>query len=565
VECALREGVIFHQHAVLVHFLEIWKSCSHPHHQHHIQADASHTDTFFVITMRMKMMLATTKKILVLSLLLVVTSSFVTDAFVTTSRGGVVMRQQANFATVRGVQPQQRRMQIDQEDEEMEMQKNDSNDSDNKSNNKRVSASFISRREILAAGIAVSVTAQTIGTAQPVNAATSTSDSVYKPAKRPTAYRVDSSTPPTLLPLDNSKERNVLTDLGKGSGTNKAEILKDTVNLNNILQKAVYGSITAVTTFADPEDESKSGPGYATFVCFGVPKETTAVDMELVQGLLTTILKPRKAKKAATALGFASLPLSTQTALDAYTTTVSAATTDNDNTLVQALMDAGVSEETVQLHLPLLQYAKSKSLDLLAMAPEVQDVTAVRAKGLQNVDPARRDRYVIDAQGFIALSQDPAFKLYIDRSLLKDYDEANNINNGGKAGDTTGDGRGNFFAERILVHETAATVAAQYAVTRPESMVAVVAPTPDVRYLRGINGRIARICKALNPDANKVTNDCVTTILLNPTAKETLSKSRFLRLEIGTGPRTLDYQTKVADYLWFSSMPKVNLITRLME
>jgi hypothetical protein len=36
-------------------------------------------------------------------------------------------------------------------------------------------------------------------------------------------------------------------------------------------------------------------------------------------------------------------------------------------------------------------------------------------------------------------------------------------------------------------------------------------------------------------------------------------------LEIGTGPRTLEFQTKVADYLWFSSMPKVNLVTRLMD
>lgn len=440
----------------------------------------------------------------------------------------------------------------------------DSNESDNKekNDNKSVSAFWCSRREILAAGIALGVTTQI----QPVQAATSASsngDSVYKQAKRPTAYRVDSSTPPTLLPLNNSKERNILTDLGKGSGTDKAEIVQDTVNLNNILQKAVYGTIEAVTTFADPEDESKSGPGYATFVCLGVPRETTLTDMDLAQGLLTTILKPRKSKKAATALGLASLPLSTQAILDAYTKATASASTENEgNHLAHALMDAGVSEATVQLHLPILQYAKSKNLDLLAMAPEDQDIKAVRSKGLQDVDPSRREQYVVDAQGFIALSQDPAFKLYTDRSLLKDYDQVNVDIGSGK---DTGDGRGNFFAERILVHEAAATVAAKYAVSRPESLVAMVAPTPDLRFLRGINGRIARICKYLNPDANKVTNDCVTTILLNPTAKETLSKSRFLRLEIGTGPRTLDYQTKVADYLWFSSMPKVNLITRLMD
>jgi hypothetical protein len=467
------------------------------------------------------------------------------------------------------------------EEEEEEMQSYNESSSINKSersnnskenNHKSASAFWCSRREALVAGIALGVTSQTLS-ARPVHAAAksanvdSDSDSVYQQAKRPTAYRVDSSTPPTLLPLDNSKERNVLVDLGKGSGTDKQAIIQDTVNLNNILQKAVYGTIEAVTTFADPEDESKSGPGYATFVCLGVPRETTLTDMELAQGLLTTILKPRQSKKAATALGLASLPMSTQSVLDVYTRAgVSAgAVTEkegNDLLLAKALMDAGVSEATVQLNLPILQYAKSKKLDLLAMAPEARDIEAVRAKGLQNVDPARREQYVTDAQGFIALSQDPAFKLYIDRSLLKDYDQ-DNVDIG--SGKDTGDGRGNFFAERILVHEAAATVAAKYAVSRPESLVAMVAPTPDLRYLRGINGRIARICKYLNPEANKVTNNCVTTILLNPTAKETLSKSRFLRLEIGTGPRTLEFQTKVADYLWFSSMPKVNLITRLMD
>ena len=54
-------------------------------------------------------------------------------------------------------------------------------------------------------------------------------------------------------------------------------------------------------------------------------------------------------------------------------------------------------------------------------------------------------------------------------------------------------------------------------------------------------------------------------VLLNPTAAETLSESNYLRLEIGTGPENLAYQTKVADYLWFSSSPKVNMVHRMMN
>ena len=59
-----------------------------------------------------------------------------------------------------------------------------------------------------------------------------------------------------------------------------------------------------------------------------------------------------------------------------------------------------------------------------------------------------------------------------------------------------------------------------------------------MRFLNGLNGRLPRICQYLTNANNsasqsKVTDNSVTTILLNPTAVETLSKSRYLRLEIG--------------------------------
>jgi hypothetical protein len=69
-----------------------------------------------------------------------------------------------------------------------------------------------------------------------------------------------------------------------------------------------------------------------------------------------------------------------------------------------------------------------------------------------------------DAQGFLLFCRkDPAFKLYIDRSLLKDYDQDNvDIGSGKDTGMAA-----TFFAEWI-VHEAAATVAAKYAVSRPD-------------------------------------------------------------------------------------------------
>lgn len=396
-----------------------------------------------------------------------------------------------------------------------------------------------------------------IGPSSLVALAAGNEDLGYKPAKRPTAYRVDSTQPPTLLPLVNAqKEMSILSGLGKGSGTDKNAIIVDTVNLNNVLNKAVFGTIDAVSSLTGNSSKNedalkKSGTGYASFVCLGLPSRPTDTDVDLAINLATPMVQARSSKNGAeTALGLAFLPLSTQSDLDAF----GSSSGSNIDGLVNALVQKGVNKDTITQHLPLIQFAKTKALRLLAMAPEAEDITTARRKGLQYVDAERRTSYVADTQGFIDLSQDPRYRVYADRSLLKDFTPLNDQ-----------DSVGFFFSERILVHETAAGVAAKYAVTRPDALVLVVAPTPDVRFLQGINGRIARICAFLNPDQNKVTEDAITTILLNPTAQETLSKSRYLRLEVGTGPETLDYQAKVADYLWFSSSPKVNLIPRLMN
>jgi Haem-binding uptake, Tiki superfamily, ChaN len=370
----------------------------------------------------------------------------------------------------------------------------------------------------------------------------------YKPSKRPFAYRVDGTQPPTLIPVVSAqKEMEVLKGLGKGSGTQKAAIVDDSVNLNNMLNKAVFGTIDKISKLTgEKQDPLSSGPGFASFVCLGLPTELSSADVSLAKSLITSIVQPRS--KSDTAMGLVFCPLSAQSALDTF------GETGDMDALTQILSEKGVSKATLELYRPLLELARSRSLTLLAMAPESEDIAMARAKGLQYVDPERRTKYVFDPDGFIKLSQEPKFRVYADRSLLKDFKSTG-----------SGDSAGLFFSERILVHETAAGIAAKYATQRPDSMVLVVAPTPDLRFLQGINGRIPRLCAVLSPSQSKVTDEAVTTILLNPSAKETLSKTNFLRLEIGTGPETLDYQSKVADYFWFSFMPKVNMIPRLMN
>mmetsp|Transcript_22117 Transcript_22117/g.61522 ORF Transcript_22117/g.61522 Transcript_22117/m.61522 type:complete len:482 (-) Transcript_22117:58-1503(-) len=442
-----------------------------------------------------------------------------------------------------------------------------SDNDDNCSENNNVpesSNSELSRRDACRSviGTAVTISSGLVTGANPA-LAVKEDENGFAPAIRPTAYRVDSTIPPTLLPLSSArKEKSTLGELGKGFGTDKQEIKIDTVNLNNFMNKLVFGSIDLVSQAVSPtKDESKIGPGYASFVCMGMPSVTTSIDVDLASSLMNSMLQDRD-NKLATALGLSFCPMSVQPALDAY------AKSGNESVLRSAMTESGVSTETVDLYMPLIRTAKGKSMDFLAMSPEYEDIKAARSTGLGSVDFNRRQSYVLDPEGFISITKDPRYKLYTDRSLLKDVESSS-----GESGNANIKG---FFAERIFVHETGASLVAKYAVDKPESLVVMVAPISDVRYLQGINGRIPRVYGSLvkqnnangtNSQAltNKVSDDAVTTILVNPTALDTLSVGRKLRLEIGTGPDTLQYQTKIADYIWFSASPKVSLIPRMMN
>jgi hypothetical protein len=418
------------------------------------------------------------------------------------------------------------------------------------------------RRDAIAATVAAAAlaAAAAVTGGAPLAGAATEEPPFYRPAPRPVAYRVDSTVPPTLLPVGTARARRaLLEDLGRGGGTDKEAVVVDTLNLNNMLNRAVFGAAGAVRSLLPSSssgggDSSSAavinrGPGSASFVCLGLPSQPVTADIELAKQLCEPIVSSatKSRKQVALALSFA--PYSTQETLLEFTK--GAVTVEQ---LADRLQQAGVDAETVALYVPLIRWAADQKMDLLALSPELSDRQTALDRGLQNVPPEQRAKYVLDPEGFISMVNDPRFKLYTDRSLLKDFTGTGTAAAAGS----------NFFAERILTHEAAATAMAQYAAGRPESLVVAVAPVNDLRFLSGLNGRIPRIHRHLVSNS-KVTDAAVTTVLLNPTAVDTLSKSRYLRLEIGTAPDTLQYQTKVADYLWFSSSPKVNLLPRLMN
>lgn len=445
----------------------------------------------------------------------------------------------------------------------------------------------MNRRNALQSTLAGTITCIATSSSSSSTSASAADSSGFAPAVRPTAYRVDSTIPPTLLPVPNARSQlALLRDLGKGLGTDKEAVFIDRLNLNNMLQKAVYGTANVVSNIGKGSSDTQAP---ASFVCLGLPTNPSARDFDLIVSLLQSTWGPKSRKMA---IGIALFPYPSQSLLDDFISS-RLTMTELEEALQQPPML--VSREVLSLYAPLLSYAAAKQIPLVALGLDAGDRRTVRQQGLQNVDPATRALYVADPNGFIATTTDPAFKVYTDRSLLKDFSANNNNNN---MADTSSDtaatapsngktGTGIFFAERILAHEAAATLAARYAVQNgPGTVMAVVAPINDVRYLNGINGRLPRVYQyqstaqlksnndknslgSLSPpqpnSAAPVTANDVTTILVNPTAADTLSRTVRLRLEIGTGPETLPYQTKIADYLWFSSSPAVSLLPRVMD
>ncbi len=412
------------------------------------------------------------------------------------------------------------------------------------------------------------------------------SSSVYVPAVRPTVYQVDSTIPPTLLPVPkNQDQKKLLRDLGRGLGTDKKGVFIDRINLNNMLQKAVYGTVDAVKSVASSSVETQKAP--ASFVCFGLPMQETNRDIDLTVSLLRGVFEKRLSQpqqsRASSAIGIATLPCTAQSMVDdlvAKRITLSDISTASGGDAIQQLLP---------LYRPILEYAIENQIPIIAMGLSKEDRQIVQKGGIQSVNPTSREKYVKDPNGFIATTNDPVFKLYTDRSLLKDRLLV--AAKDAPSSESTMS-EGNYFAERILSHEAGATLVSQYAIDHRSDdccVIAIVAPINDVRYLGGINGRIPRVYQYVSaatttdssdstettatntstttatvPESLVSMND-ITTILVNPTAIDTLSRTRRLRLEIGTGPDTIPYQTKIADYLWFSSSPPVSVLPRVMD
>lgn len=163
--------------------------------------------------------------------------------------------------------------------------------------------------------------------------------------------------------------------------------------------------------------------------------------------------------------------------------------------------------------------------------------------------------------GFLQSVLAEGFKRYSDSVITSRFEEVSS--------DRRFTSVENYFSYRILQQEYIATlVARRFADASKEQgrsskeLVILLAPESDIKFGLGVEERVKRSLNRVRADSPPSSSSSrVYSVLLNPSATDSLSDTAQLRLVLAYGP-LLRYQRPLADFLWFSEYPPVRLLTR---
>uniref|UniRef100_A0A6U4EE27 Haem-binding uptake Tiki superfamily ChaN domain-containing protein n=1 Tax=Phaeomonas parva TaxID=124430 RepID=A0A6U4EE27_9STRA len=324
------------------------------------------------------------------------------------------------------------------------------------------------------------------------------------PAKRPALLRVVVGTPPVLQPYSNQAEKRVVKE-------------------GSEMDALIFGMHTSSSSSQDAELAVK----------------------HMTQGALSGDKE----------LGFAlaTFDRRQQAALDAYAGDKSSSDRDAEAALVAAATAAGADEIAVRNQLPLLRFARERGATLLAVGVPPAVLQGVDKGGLEGMSAEDRQYYVPDADAFLSTIRVKGFQRYAQNVIL---------------GADAPQGK-NAFAVAILRHEAMASGAARYlrkGITEGVRRQAIlVADTRDVIYYFGAQMRLQRLAPQPETRAEGAApaEFKVRSILLNPTASDSLSELPELRLALGITPKSVKEAYPLADLICFSGSPAVSLLTRM--
>eukprot|EP00903_Cladosiphon_okamuranus_P020354 g18674.t1 len=285
-------------------------------------------------------------------------------------------------------------------------------------------------------------------------------------------------------------------------------------------------------------------------VFFGVHGED-----ERDQALAAEVMGKLSAKvKDKAAIGLEQVEMQFQPALDAYLAGQGEDLATADAVLAEATQWGDRCAFPFENFLPVFHLARSRGLPLLAMGVDSEKVFDVMQNGMDSLGADDRNAYVSDFKGFVTYVRDKGFQTYADKLIFPSYDRLNEAGLLGKKPPT----KPNFFAARILADEALASKAVDWATQNSGKRLFVVQREDHVKFGFGASGRAARIAQSLGNEMS------TKSVLINPTAEDSLSLSRSLRLALEYAD-DLQNGKPLADYLWFSKSPKVNQIPRMVN
>lgn len=328
---------------------------------------------------------------------------------------------------------------------------------------------------------------------------------------RPLAYRIEYTDPPTTVPFPKDLENNLVTEMSQNQ------------------------------------------------LIFVGTHEDSAVDQQLAAGLMGRIATKLKGNVG---IGLEQVERQFQGALDAYVAGGKEAgaaepgpTRDAaDQELAKATQWEERSSLPFDAYRPVFHLARRRGLPLVALGVDSEQAFQVLTNGMDALGESARNEYVTDFKGFVTYVRDKGFQTYADKLIFPSYEE---LKTKGMLGDKPPT-KPNFFSARILADEGVASKAVEWVSEHNATPMLVLQKEDHVKYGFGASGRASRIAESFGGIIS------TKTALLNPTAADSLSGTRALRLALEYA-EDLYGGKPLANYIWFTKSPRVNQIPRMLN
>ena len=344
-----------------------------------------------------------------------------------------------------------------------------------------------------------------------------------KKAIRPFVYSIEFTNPPCLLPRTKIGEANVIKRLAKA----------DAILLGE---------------HARSEEDKK----LAVQICSRIIKDT----------------------KRKLVIGLECIEQPFQSVLDEYLKS-SLSQEDSDAKLFQDSQWSSRWKFPFEPYLPLFHFAKANGISLRALGLPSEITSRVNSDGLEALSENEKKSYILNSENFVNYVTLPGFKRYTDRVILPKYAfyAANKL-----LGESPSEEK--FFSSRLIQDEAISTKIAKSLVENSSSEETFVALLSNdrVKFGYGVLERLKyqlAYLKNLPPPSNEevLANPSqrlvasignqrdVLSVMLNPTAPDSTSQTTQLTLSLAYGVN-LPESRPLADYIWFSEIPQLKLLTR---